>query len=240
MMTEEASDKARRAWARVTGLMLLLTNGTAIYATWVRATFIALDDPARTAANVAADQSFVRIGLAFDLITTAGTVALVAGLYLVLKRVGPGLALLAFCWRLIENSVLAALTFASFAAVTLVEGGTFLRALNPAEASDLAYALFKVQIWGFQFGFLFLGLGQAAFSYLWWKSRYIPRWLAGLGMVASSIMAVAALGIIAWPRLYTLLGMAYMAPMGLYEIGLGFWLLIRGIRLEPVGQPQPS
>jgi len=231
-MSGEANDKMRQAWARLTGLMLLLTNGTAIYATWVRVTFIAIDDPARTAANVAAGQSFVRIGMAADLLTTAGTVALVVGLYVVLKPVGPGLALLALCWRLIENSVLAALGFASFAAVILLDGGGFLRALDPAQAGDLAYALFKVQNWGFQFGFLFLGLGQAAFACLWWKSRYIPRWLAGLGMIASSIMAVVALGIIAWPPLYALLTMAYMAPMGLYEIGLGFWLLIRGIRLE--------
>jgi hypothetical protein len=31
------------------------------------------------------------------------------------------------------------------------------------------------------------------------------------------------------------MGMAHMMPMGLYEFGLGFWLLIRGIR-EPVIQ----
>jgi hypothetical protein len=199
--------------------------------------FVAVDDPARTAANMAVSESFVRIGLAADLVTIAGTVALVAGLYLVLKPVGRGFALLALCWRLVENSVLAALTFASFAAVTLLEGGTFLRALDPAQVGDLVYALLKVQIWGFQFGFLFLGLGQAAFSYLWWKSRYVPGWLAGLGMAASSIMAVMALGIIARPGLYALLGMAYMAPMGLYEIGLGFWLLIRGIRPEQPRTP---
>jgi hypothetical protein len=232
MMTSEASDKNRQTWARLTGLMLLLTNGTAIYATWVRTTFIAANDPARTAANMAVDPSFVRIGLVFDLVTIAGVIPLVVGLYLVLKPVGRGLALLAFCWRLIENGVLATLIFASFAAVTLLDGGTFLHALDSAQVNDLIYALLKVHVWGFQFGFLFLGLGQAAFSYLWWKSRYIPRWLAGLGMVASAIMAAAALGIIAWPRLYTLVTMAYMAPMGLYEIGLGLWLLIRGIRLD--------
>jgi hypothetical protein len=27
------------------------------------------------------------------------------------------------------------------------------------------------------------------------------------------------------------IGMAYMAPMGLYEVGLGFWLLFKGLRL---------
>jgi hypothetical protein len=30
--------------------------------------------------------------------------------------------------------------------------------------------------------------------------------------------------------------MMYMMPMGLYEIGLGFWLLIKGIKLPTAQQ----
>lgn len=98
------------------------------------------------------------------------------------------------------------------------------------------YTLRRVHTWGFQVVFLFLGLGQTLFSYLSWRSRFIPRWLAGLGIVASSIMTVVALGIIIWPRLYSLVTMAYMAPMGIYEIVLGLWLLILGIRPVPSAQ----
>ena len=43
-------------------------------------------------------------------------------------------------------------------------------------------------------------------------------------------MAVATLAIILFPRLGSVLGLAYMAPLGIYEVGLGLWLLIRGIR----------
>ena len=237
-MAGRAEDRSRQAWARLTGLLLLLTNGTAMFAVWARGTYIEGNDPARTAANMAASESFVRLGLAFDLVTIAGVIPLVVGLYVVLKPVAPNIALLATCWRLIENSLLAALAFASFTAVTLLGGGVYMQALPPAQANDLIYTLLKVHSWGFQFGFLFLGLGQAAFSYLWWRSRLVPRWLAGLGIVASTVMAVVALGIIAWPGLYGLVTMAYMAPMGLYEIGLGLWLLIRGIRV-PADAPAP-
>ena len=157
-------------------------------------------------------------------------IPLIAGLYIVLKPVGPTLALLGLLWRVIENAILAMLTFASFAALALLGGADFIRGLEPASANDLVYALLRVHSWGFQVGFLFLGLGQALFSWLWWKSRYVPRWLAGLGIVASPIMAAMALGIIVWPPLYGLVTMAYMAPMGVYEIGLGLWLLVAGIR----------
>jgi uncharacterized protein DUF4386 len=231
MMDDEIGGHARRLWARWTGLLFVLTNASAMFAVWTRGSFVAARDPATTAANIAGSETWFRLGLAFDLLTIAGVVPLVAGLYIVLKPVGSGLALLATLWRAIENAILAMLTFASFTALTLLGGGDFMRVLDPRAAGDLAYALIRVHSWGFQVGFLFLGLGQAVFSLLWWRSLLVPRWLAGLGIVASSIMAAMALGIIVWPPLYSLVTMAYMAPMGLYEIGLGLWLLIAGIRL---------
>ena len=79
-------------------------------------------------------------------------------------------------------------------------------------------------------GFLFLGLGSAVFSYLWWKSRHIPRVIAGWGIFASLLMAVVSLALIMFPGLAAI-GMSYMMPMGLYEVGLGLWLLVKGIRV---------
>lgn len=231
MMTDNEGDEARRRWARWTGLLLVLTNASAMFAIGLRGSFVAARDPATTAANIAGSETLFRLGLAFDLLTIAGVIPLVAGLYIILKPVGPGLALLAMLWRVIENAVLAMLTFASFAALTLLGGGDFMRVLDPRAAGDLAYAMIRIHSWGFQVGFLFLGLGQAAFSLLWWRSLLVPRWLAGLGIAASAIMAAMALGIIVWPPLFSLVTMAYMAPMGLYEIGLGLWLLVAGIRL---------
>jgi hypothetical protein len=160
-------------------------------------------------------------------------IPLIVGLYLILRPVGRDLALLALSWRLVENSVLAALAIASFTALTLAAGGPFMAAVDPLQTQALVYALMRVHMWGFQFGFLFLGLGQILFSYLWWKSRYVPRLLAGLGIFASSLLTAMAIGIIVWPPLLAMVTMAYMAPMGLYEIGLGLWLMVKGVRLGP-------
>ena len=235
-MITESSDRARKLWARWVGLLLIATNATAMFAVWERGSFVASRDAAQTAANIAGSETMFRLGLAFDLLTIAGVIPLVAGLYIVLKPVGRNLALLAMLWRLVENSILAMLTFASFTALALLGGADFMRAMTPQTAHDLVYALIRVHSWGFQVGFLFLGLGQVVFSLLWWRSRYVPRWIAGLGIVASSIMVAMALGIIVWPPLYGIVTMAYMAPMGLYEIGLGLWLAIRGIRIPvPAG-----
>lgn len=41
-----------------------------------------------------------------------------------------------------------------------------------------------------------------------------------------------------FPRVYAVLGMGYMMPMGIYEIGPGLWLPIKGLR-APSGASQP-
>ena len=68
------------------------------------------------------------------------------------------------------------------------------------------------------------------FSWLWLKSRYIPRALAVWGIFASSVLAFGTLAIMLFPRL-GVVGLTYMAPMFFYEVGLGLWLLIKGLRI---------
>jgi hypothetical protein len=77
---------------------------------------------------------------------------------------------------------------------------------------------------------VFLGLGSSVFSYLWFKSRYVPRAIAAWGILASSLLTLATAAVIVFPELGAAVGLAYMAPMGVYEVGLGLWLVIRGIR----------
>ena len=231
---DDADPSSRQRWARLAGFLYLATNATAIFAFSVSGQFIVRNDPMQTAANIAASESLFRIAVAGELVTIAGVVALIVALYVVLKQVGRNLALLAAFWRLMENCILAVLTFTSFTALALLGGGNYLQPMDAQQSQGLMFTLLRVHSYGFQVGFLFLGLGSALFSYLWLKSRYIPRWLAVLGLFASLVMAVVALGIIVWPGLYGVVTMAYMAPMGIYEIGLGLWLLVKGIRLPAV------
>jgi uncharacterized membrane protein YkgB len=71
---------------------------------------------------------------------------------------------------------------------------------------------------------------------LWLKSRYIPRGLAWLGIFGSLLMAIMSLVTMVFPVVWDRVGIMYMMPMGLYEIGLGFWLLIKGIKVSTAQQ----
>jgi hypothetical protein len=218
------ADRTLQNYARLSGFLYLFTNVTATIAFAARAGLMAGSDAVRSSAIAASETQF-RLGIATEIVTVLCVIALVVALYRMLEPFGRGAALLALCWRLAENLVLTVITFSEFGMVALARSGG---------DGPISGALLHVYGEGFQVGFLFLGLGSTLFSCLWWRSRYIPRALAAFGIFASSLMAIVSLGIIVWPSLLGLLTMAYMAPMGLYEIGLGLWLLVKGLRLPTV------
>jgi len=193
-------DNSQRVAAKVVGFLYLFTNATAIFAFSVRGKLIVARHAAQTATNIVGSERLFRMAIAAELITVVGVLVLVWGLYVILRPVDKNVVWLAAFFRLGENFVLAFATLLELATLALVKGaaspGTF--ATPSLELVNTA-----VRVYGdtFNIGFVFLGFGSAVFSYLWWKSRYIPRLLAGWGVFASLIMALMSLAIIVLPAL---------------------------------------
>ncbi|HWM23430.1 MAG TPA: DUF4386 domain-containing protein [Chthoniobacterales bacterium] len=217
--------------AKVVGFLYLIQMAFAIFGeSFVRNRLIVPSDAVQTAANLVASERLFRLSLAGDLMIYASVIVLFWGIYIILKPVNKDVALLGAFFRLVEQAVLAVTTFAGFIALRLLSGPEYLRVVDTAQLQAFARAFISMYGIGLSIGFVFLGLGSAVFSYVWLKSRYIPRALALLGIFGSLLLAVMTLVTMVFPRVYEVLGMSYMMPMGLYEVGLGFWLLIKGIK----------
>ena len=228
-------EPAQQTAAKVAGFLYLFTMATSIFGFYARAPLLVRGNAAQTAVNIAASERLYRISIVSDLLTVACVIILVAALYVVLKPVDRNVALLAAFWRLAENFILAVITLSAFAALALLSGADYLRAFDTEQLQALAYTLaLRVHGAGFNIGFVFLGLGSTVFSYLWLKSRYIPRALAAWGIFSSLVLAIVTLAILVFPGLAAL-GLTYMLPMFFYEVGLGIWLLVKGIRAPIVG-----
>jgi len=223
-------DRSRGIAAKAAGFLYLFTNATAIVGFYARGQVYARGDAVQTARNLATSERLFRVGIVSELITVAGVVMLVVALYAILEPINRNVALLAAFWRLLETVVLALIPLNAFVALSLLSGADYLRAVDVHHLQALALMFLRLHLVGFRIGFLFLGLGSAAFAWLWLKSRYIPRALAVLGIVASLVMAIAESAIIAFPGLAAVVGLAYMAPMGVFEFTLGGWLLVKGLR----------
>lgn len=215
--------------AKAVGFLYLFTMATSIVGFSLRGRLIVPQDAAQTAANIAASARLFRVSIVSDLLTVAGVIILVLALYVVLKPVNRHGALLATYWRIAENVILAVITLNGFAIAALLGGGDASRAFDAKQLSALVSTLYRVWGAGFNVGFVFLGLGSTTFSYLWLKSHYIPRALAAWGIFSSLVLAVVSSAVMAFPGLATL-GLTYMLPLGVYEVGLGLWLLVKGIK----------
>lgn len=229
-MGAPAIEPEQRTAARVVGCLYLLTMATGVFGELFVRGRLVRGDALQTANNIAASERLFRLGVVSDLITIAGVVVLIWGLYVVLKPVSRNGALLGAILRLVGAAIGAVSVVNSLAALRLLSGPAYLRALGESQQQDLARLFISVQGVGSQVDFVFLGLGSTVLSYLWLRSGYIPRALAALGILGSLMLAVGGMAIMVFPGLASVLTLMYMIPLGIYEVGLGLWLIVKGIR----------
>ena len=217
--------------AKIAGIFYLLMMITGVSAEfYFRARLDLAGDALHNAASFAASERLFRIGTITDLITFADDVVLVWALYIVLRPVSRNLALLALCWRLIECAINAVIMLNDFVAMRLMSGADYLEVFNTRQLQALARLFINVQGEGFSIGFVFFGLGSAVFAYLWFKSHYIPRLLAAWGVFSAVVVAVVTLVIMVFPTLGDAVFPFHFVPVFIFELTMGFWLLIKGIR----------
>jgi hypothetical protein len=231
-MTNTTGEVAQTRAARIAGAMFLFVSATGIFSEiFVRGSLLS-GDAAQVAQNIVGSERLYRLGIAVDLITFAGVLVLVWALYLLLRPVNRDLALVAGLFRIIEAPVAAAASIGGLIAVQSLSGAEYLEVFEAGELHALSRLARNVFGFGQDVGFIFLGLGSAVFAYLLFKSRYVPRVLAGWGVFASLFFAVYNLVIVVFPDLVETLMYVALAPMGLYEIPLGLWLVTKGARIR--------
>lgn len=232
--------------ARIAGAAYLITNVTAEFNLFfVRPRLFVAGDVARTASNIAAHAQLYRVAIVMDLLTVAGCVVLNLALYELLAPVHRSLARLALLWRLVESAVYAAITMSSFVVLSVLSGADYLQAFEPRQLQALVRLFLGAKTSGFWIAMLFLGLGSAIYCYLLVRSRYIPRVLALSGVAASVLGTLGLFSYFLFPgfvmasfeavRALPAAGLALLAlilvPIFSFEFTIGFWLLIKGVRI---------
>lgn len=237
-MTVPAADTSQRSAARVAGIAYLLTFAVVVSANFGIFTRLSVPgDAAATARNILAHEGLFRLYLACNVLYVAGVVVLLTALYALLGPVQRSLALLAAACRLIFGLMWLLATVIPYFVLRLLHGAPYL---NVFETEQL-HALAKLYLGGgfetYYVGLPFYGLASTVCSYLWLKSGQIPRWLAASGLIASGWCVLTAVAFIAIPHFEKVLNdWLFDAPMGLFELTVGGWLLFKGVRPKPAGE----
>ena len=215
----------QRTNARVAGFAFLFYIAIGITQIVLSSATQADGTPARLAL-VARHAWRMRVNIVLTLVICATAMVLATALYALTRNEDRDLAVLGLAFRAGEG-VLAAL-----GAITSL--GVLWLATEAAPAPEtttasLAELLLQIQGWNVTIIATFFALGSTAFSWLLLRGRLIPVPLAWLGVVASLILVVGL------PlRLVDVIGgtvtQLMWLPMAAFEIPLGFWLLIKGVR----------
>jgi hypothetical protein len=224
-------EPSQRTAARVVGLTYLLALPPAIFAEFFVLGRLVSSDAAETARNIVAHERLFRLGIASNLGVFTLDVVLIAALYVTLKPVHRGLALLAVLWRMIETATLVGITLNDFTVLRLLSGVDYLHPFEPERLQALARLAISAHGAGYNVGLLFAGLGSTVFCCLWFRSGFIPKALAAWGVIASALLGACAFTFIVFPEVAKVVTVVYYgAPIFTFELTTGLWLTLRGIR----------
>lgn len=241
-MTIPSIDESQRKAARVAGFTTLFTLPFVIYANFgIHERLIVAGDVAQTARNIIAHETLFRIGIACDLIYSAGMVVLVAALYVILKPVSRTLAVVAALWRLVYALMWVRMTLNLFDALRLLSGADYLQVFEADRLQSLARLYLRASFDQYYVGILFWGLAATVCSYLWYRSNYIPRALATFGVISSAWCAATTFVFIIFPSFSKVVNLWWFdSPLGVFEIALSLWLLFKGLAPSGIAEPDKA
>jgi hypothetical protein len=233
-MTIGKIDESQRKAARVAGLAYLITLATVVYVNFGIHDRLIVENNAETAANILIKERLFRIGIVGDLIYCVGVVVLLTALYVILKPISRGLALLAALWRLVWVLMWLAATLNLFDALRLLRGPDYLRGFDAERLQALARLDLATRFDYYYVGLLFVALASTICAYLWFESRYIPRALAAFGLISSVWCVACTFVFYIAPNFAKVINLWWFdMPMAIFETVLSFWLLFKG--LSPAG-----
>ncbi len=226
-MTTHTAEMSPLVRARVAGALYLFANIFAPFTLlYLPLRFIVRGDAAATANNIIASESLFRFGIAGNLFTFIANIFLALALYQLLKVVNRNMASLMVVLFLVGVPIAMLNELTQLAVVQLLSGAGYLKAYATDQLQALAYLLLRLHDQGLLIAHIFFGLWLLPMGYLVFRSRFIPRIvgvllvIAGVGYVVQSFASFLGynLNII----LFT----------GLGELVFLLWLLIKGVNIK--------
>lgn len=221
-----------QAHARIAGALYLVIIALGLSAELlVRSALVVPGDPSATAQHILGNPTLFRLGLAADAVMALCDVALAVLLYVLLRPVGPTLALMAMVFRLVQTAILGGNLLNHHTALMLLEKGPGLGGFDAAQLGTLALMSLDTHSHGYDLGLLFFGISCLILGYLLFRARYFPRFLGPLIAGAGTVyLAGSTLRFLA-PDLFEVFAPAYALPL-LAELGLCLWLIARGVNRQ--------
>jgi uncharacterized protein DUF4386 len=179
-------------------------------------------------ASIAHHVLHVRLTILLGLLQAVCAIVLAVTLYAITRDQDPDLAMLALTFRVGEGLLGAV---ASRGTLELLWLGTATGPRGPDAVTLQVFGDYLLNRPNSSMPAIFFAMGSTLFSYLFLRGRTIPVPLAWLGVVASVLLVMGLplqlAGFLSGPVTSYL-----WIPMAAFEVPLGLWLLIKGVRTQ--------
>jgi Domain of unknown function (DUF4386) len=222
--------KPYRGNAIAVGVLLIACSATAILSAVPLGS--TLDGP-NYLSKLAVSGNRVVLTALIEFVWAATAAGIAIGLYPVLRKYNRSLALGSVVGRTIEGMLVLVGTLSLLALLTLGQESAVAGAAAASSYQVVGDTLLAVRDWAL--GFLMsLSFGTAAlmYYYLLYRSRLVPRWLSGWGLIGAglSIGSTVYAGFTQEFGLTTVSMVANIPGLLLQEMVLAVWLIVKGFK----------
>ena len=213
--------------ARLIGLLYVLLSIVGIYGLlYVPSHLTVQGDPAATAHNILAAESFFRSGVVANLLSESFFILIAVLLYRLLKGVDKTQALLMVLLLIVQIPIVFAAEMHHLSVLTILHGG------GPDAVAQMSVALDSYDN-GMLLDEIFMGLWLFPFGWLVFKSGFLSRFLGVLLIIAGCAYFAEAIAWLAAPA-YGPMVSKIGNPLRALELITPLWLLIMGAKDQPL------
>jgi len=215
----------QNGYARLAGFLYLWLIITGLTGALTASRIAGSGTFAESAKRVVASATLYRAAIATELIETLSALLLGFALYVTLKPADELLARLGMYFRIAESivgGVGIVIAFAKLRVYTatplVVERSQWLMDV----LRGAGYACVNISA-------IFFSIGSIVFSYVFYKSRYVPRIVSAFSVFASVVVTLMCFAMLIVPDYGGKLQYGW-APMAIAEVTIGIWLMVFGVR----------
>lgn len=234
--------EANRRAAMIVGVLFIAATAVAVLGDVLVGSAA---DAADALVQVVARKNLVLLGAVFKILSSAASAGIAIALYPVLRKHDERLALGSVACRVVEAVFYLVSALGLLGLLVLGQEYAGAGSQDAPSLHVLVTTIASVRnMAGFVVAVIFFCLGAGMYYYVMYRSRLVPRWLSGWGLVALALLLAMVLltAIAARPSGPSGMLLALAMPLALQEMVLAVWLIVKGFDPAAIdaGQADPT
>ncbi len=194
----------------------------------------ALYKPALTDPDVltvaAGAKSDITLGILIEFACVLAIPLIAVVLYPVLRGVSAALAIGYVAFRLLEAAIFFQIEIDRLLVLAISREFVAAPTANTDQIDLLVRTLMSGEAWSGTTGPLYnivFVIGMLMLNWMLWKSRLVPQWISGWGMVSAAVLGGLAI-VVLFLEVSGALAVTLIAPLAVQEMVLALWFIFKG------------